>query len=319
MKFILSIEFKNSSFWKKTIDFILKNVDIKFIEYEKNYELKRISANKIIDLKTSELVFNLNEHIDSYISLQNRNNALPRLFANNLDKKLLLKLRNELEKSFLNLIETGYLNDENQIRNIENVNYYKSIKGYIPDYIEIIPNPKYVEGAPGMDMIEKEFISIESLPGHSHQMGYEEKLWFGSSWQMYFSPVYYKYIPKFLFDNFQDCYEHLVFGNGLRRITLFESPEDYELAENRAKQWEFRRQLGIDSIAHELTLQSNRIEPKNLPVLITKKNCKIGQTKVTRFLDENGNLVPSNLAKQIEIREYLNDGITLVFEQLIIN
>jgi hypothetical protein len=156
-----------------------------------------------------------------------------------------------------------------------------------------------------MDMIAKEFISIESLPGHSHQMNYDENLWFGSCWQMYFSTVYYKYIPKFLFDNFQDCFEHKVFENGLRKITLFETPEDYDLPENRAKQWAFRRALGIDSIAHELTRQSNRIEPENLPVVISKQKCTKGTTRV-----ELKRVI------EVEIKEFLDDGVTLVFEEI---
>lgn len=318
MSNILSIEYKNVNFWNDMLEFILSNVYIIEIEYERNYEMKKTNSKKVKGLKTTELLFKLNnnEIVDSYISLQNRNNSLPRILGVKINYDLTAKIKKHIELDFIDLIESGYVNDNSEIRNIENVEYVKRIKGRIPNHMIVFPNPNYIEGAPGMDMIAKEFISIESLPGHSHQMNYDEKLWFGSSWQMYFSPVYYKYIPKFLFDDFQDCYEHKVFENGLRRITLYENPEDYDLPESRAKQWAFRQQVGIDSIAHELTRANNRIEPENLPVLITKQGCKVGQTRVTRFLDKNKKLVSSNKADYIEVREYLDDGITLVFEEM---
>lgn len=249
--------------------------------------------------------------------IQNMNNSLPRVFGCKINFYSIILIRDFIEVSFIDLIIDGqshnYLDDG--LQNTDEVKYWKVFEREIPSYVEILPNPKYVEGAPGMDMIAKEFISIESFPGHSHQMNYDEKLWFGSCWQMYFSPVYYKYIPKFLFDEFTDCFENKVFDNGLRKITLFENPEDFDLLENRAKQWAFRRAVGIDSIAHELTKAHNRIEPKNLPVLITKKDCQVGQTRVTRFLDLNKKLINSDKAVFKEIKEYLDDGITIVFEE----
>ncbi|MDR2887615.1 MAG: hypothetical protein LBV26_06415 [Bacteroidales bacterium] len=54
----------------------------------------------------------------------------------------------------------------------------------------------------------------------------------------------------------------------------------------------------------------------DLPVVITKNNCSLGTTKVTRFLDANNQLVEkASLAKKKEIKEYLDDGITVVYEK----
>jgi hypothetical protein len=87
------------------------------------------------------------------------------------------------------------------------------------------------------------------------------------------------------------------------------------LPENRARQWAFRRKLGIDTIGHEIGKGENLISD-DLPVYITKKNCKIGQTKVTKYLDENKNLINKKDAKWEEIKEYLEDGLTMVSEEL---
>lgn len=196
--------------------------------------------------------------------------------------------------------------------NADNMNYweYKDIPipqpmVYIPEFSFTDPNYK--------------ILSLEHIPSHAHYMGQDEgdKLIFEACWQMYFGDIYYKYIPKPLFDTFTDCEENVILEHGIRRITLYKDPEDFGKPNATARQWAFRRQLGIDSIGHELTYNKNRIEPENLPVLITKKNCIKGQTKVTRFLDKNYQLINSDKATYKEIKEYLDDGITVVFEEIV--
>lgn len=162
----------------------------------------------------------------------------------------------------------------------------------------------------------KKELSIEHIPCHAHYMRLDEELIFEAAWQMYFGEVYYKYIPKPLFDDFSDCFENIILENGIRRITLYKDLNAFKKPENIDKFWSFRRKLGIDSIAHELTRGKNRIEPENLPVLITKQNCEKGQTRVTRFLNKQNKLISANLASKKEIKEYLDDGITVVFEKI---
>jgi hypothetical protein len=305
MSYLLSISFKDYSFKNEMTKFILKSFKIKSIEYEKDFDWVRTNKQDVLGVETSQIKFYLKD--GGQLLLQNMNNSLPRIYGGEIDFNAALTIRDKIEKEFLEIVEMGFIQSwlDSVLQNTEDVKRWTRRNLIIPPYVEIIPNPQYFEGKPGMDMIAKEFISIESLPGHSHQMSYDEKLWFGSCWQMYFSPIYYKYIPKFLFDDFQDCFEHKVFENGLRRITLFENPEDYDLPENRAKQWAFRRATGIDSIAHELTKQINRIEPENLPVMIFKQNCSKGTTRVELKRDIN-----------IEIKEFLEDGVTLVYEEI---
>mgnify|MGYP007037464274 CR=1 FL=1 len=212
------------------------------------------------------------------------------------------------------LFGTALENVDRILQNSDNLDSWKRFDRQIPYNVVYILSDFYKYTITPSDKI----ISIESLPGHFHYMKIDNKLWFGSCWQMYYAPIYYKYIPKPLWDDFNDCFEHTVFENGLRKIVLFENPEDFDLDENRAKQWSFRRRLGIDSIAHELTKSSIRVEPDYLPVLITKLDCKIGQTKVTRFLTKDHQLaMTEDLVEFMEVKEYLEDGITVVDEFMI--
>lgn len=188
---------------------------------------------------------------------------------------------------------------------------------YVWEYKKVAV-PNYAKLIPKFDFDDKNAkqIDLESLPGHTHSMGYDEGLWFGACYQMYFSEIYYKYIPKSLFDAFTDCFENIILDSGVRKITLYENPDDYDLPDSRRRQFEFRKQLGIDTIGHELTMPVDLFIDDNLPVYITKKNIAEGQTKVIRYLDATKNLVIKKKASFKETKIYLEDGVTVVFEQL---
>ena len=183
-----------------------------------------------------------------------------------------------------------------------------------------IPIPQPMVYIPEFSFTDPDYkiLSLEHIPSHSHYMGDDkgDRLTFEACWQMYFGEIYYKYIPKPLFDAFTDCEENVILEYGIRKITLYRDPDDFGKTNATARQWAFRRQLGIDSIGHELTYNTNRIEPTDLPVLITKKNCLKGTTRVTRFLDANNRLIASPMAVKKEIKEYLDDGITVVLEDI---
>lgn len=188
--------------------------------------------------------------------------------------------------------------------------YWRIANVKIPDDVELYPDPGDWRNE-GLMLINE-----ETLEGHEHFMKTGDRLWFGSCWQMYFSNLYYKYIPKELFDSFTDCEENNILENGIRRITLYGDPSQFELPENRARQWAFRRQLGIDSIAHELMPSRRRKEPTELPVLITIKKAEHGAIRVTRFLDTNKKLVVPSKAVFKEIIEFDESGLNRVFEEM---
>ncbi|WP_018341890.1 hypothetical protein [Cytophaga aurantiaca] len=297
----ISIDFSFNSFsfkneWVKFIDMnfqygvIKYEVDFDWFETKNIFDLQHIETNHIsIELKDG-----------GKILIQNIKNSLPRLCFLGIAIESYNSIIFFLESKFTAEIVYGRVLEsiDNILQESDKIDSWRRKKRSIPNNIDILPNPIYTNER------EKEIISIESLPGHSHIMNYGDMLWFGSCWQMYFSSIYYKYIPKFLFDSFIDCYEKKILENGLQKITLFEKVEDFDLPQNRAKQWAFRRALGIDSIAHELTKSMNRIEPKNLSVKITKENSLQGEIRVEIYKKD-----------KIEIKEFLNDGITITYEQ----
>jgi hypothetical protein len=273
--------------------------EIAFKEFKIGVILKYDSL-KLWDKSGNYIIFDYNKTSGSFIIIEEEQELL---------------FTSKILKVFCHCIRYAFIQSsiDFTLQNSENPRSWLRKGLVIPNYVIVIPNPQSTSER------DKEIISIESLPGHIHHMNYGDMLNFGSCWQMYFSPIYYKYIPKPLWDDYTECIENKVFENGLRRIILFENIEDSDLPESRELQLTFRRQLGIDSIAHELTKSNNRIEPENLPVFITKQNCKKGQTKIIRYLDKNNNLIASNLAVKKEIKEYLEDGIKLVLEKTEVN
>jgi hypothetical protein len=317
MEIQLSFSFSDFKIKNELLEIMKRLFTFKKIEIEKNFEWHTVDSFDILkDEEFTQAKFKLRKGGDK-ILIQNLNNSLPRVLGDGLSKdstELFLKEIN----SFHDYIVYAFINEsiDYVLCNTDSIENWRAFDKPMPQSARIVKNPLYIEGNPGMDMISKEYIDLESLPCHKHQMDYGEKLWFGCCWKMYFSPVYYKYIPKPLFDDFKDCYENIVLDNGLRRITLFKNIEDYDLTENREKQWALRKALGIDSIAHELTYTNNRTEIQNLPVVITKNDCKVGQTKVVRFLDYNHKIISKDKAMFVETKEYSDDGTTILLEHI---
>lgn len=87
----------------------------------------------------------------------------------------------------------------------------------------------------------------ENWPGRFRIL-HAENIALFSSWQMYFSPAYYQYMPESSFDAFEHCIENIVLPDSLRKITLYEDPFACALPENRERQKAFRKELGIDTL-----------------------------------------------------------------------
>jgi hypothetical protein len=133
---------------------------------------------------------------------------------------------------------------------LSRTNKYRSWErklGTVPTYIKFYENPRFAGGER-----DKYLIDLESVPTHHHFIKTGDKLWFGACAIMYFSELYYKYIPKEIWEEFTDCEENVNLENGLRKIVLYNDLTDFENPDNRKKQWAFRNQLGVDEVAHKL-------------------------------------------------------------------
>ncbi|TYP73195.1 hypothetical protein [Paenibacillus methanolicus] len=101
---------------------------------------------------------------------------------------------------------------------------------------------------------DKIMIDTESFPGHHHFV--KRGLWFGAAWRMWFGNEYFSYIPKDKILAFSDGYQTQELHNGSISITLHEDVWDYETAVHRERQWEFRRRVGMDEVAHPMRNRS---------------------------------------------------------------
>lgn len=151
---------------------------------------------------------------------------------------------------------------------------------------------------------EKE-VDTEYNPGHSH---YPHDLWFGSCWAMWYGDSYFQYIPKEILKNFKNCHENKELEDGSVRILLYDDIWAFDTSDHRERQWSFRKQTGIDAIAHQLS---------NIPVIIHDADSSIelfngnfehgGVKKAKYFFDKNGQVVPKS--KAIGYKTYEFDKI----------
>ncbi|MFS1514418.1 hypothetical protein VQL36_18610 [Chengkuizengella sp. SCS-71B] len=145
------------------------------------------------------------------------------------------------------------------------------------------------------DVLKKrQVIDIEFNPGHSHLI---RDVWFGSCWRMWFGEQYFQYIPKEVLLNFKGGYETTELETGLIRITLYEDMWEYDKVENREIQWQFRRQVGMDEVAHLLKDKRVKIENLNPAIEILTENLQHGGIRgVTYYINENKEVVPKSEA-----------------------
>lgn len=156
-----------------------------------------------------------------------------------------------------NNILYGYIHNDFDMTLARVTNYdswKRRLEGKIPEYIKLYKNPRFGSGER-----DEYLIDLESVPTHYHLIRTGDKLWFGACAEMYFSSIYYNYIPEEKWSGFSNCIENTVLTSGLRKIVLYKNFENYELEENRKRQWDFRKQLGIDEVAHRLIEEGRRI------------------------------------------------------------
>ncbi|MFC4777075.1 hypothetical protein ACFO9Q_09790 [Paenibacillus sp. GCM10023252] len=95
----------------------------------------------------------------------------------------------------------------------------------------------------------EKMVSLESLPGYAH---YVNGLWLGSCWKMWFGEEMFKFIPKTRFNSVDAKWALKTLSNHAIEITLHENMMDFDKPDNRKRQWEFRKQVGVDAVAEWL-------------------------------------------------------------------
>lgn len=149
-------------------------------------------------------------------------------------------------------------------------------------------------------------VDTEYNPGHSHIV---DGIWFGSCWKMWYGKEYFKYIPKEVLSKVTNCYENKEIGNDCIRITLCESPWDYEKKENRDKQVNFRKSVGVDEIAHRLENSEELYTNIDSSIEISEGNFKHGGIRLIKYYyNRNGELTVKSQAVEVITYELGEEG-----------
>lgn len=156
-------------------------------------------------------------------------------------------------------------------------------------------------------------IDTEYNPGHSHT---PNGIWFGSCYRMWFGKDYYQYISKEKLQSFTNCYENRELENEVIRITLYEDVWEYAKEENREIQWDFRKSVGMDEVAHELEKNPAKKKPSDPEVEILTGTFPHGGVRlIHQYFDEADNMTRKSKAKLVRSAEYSTDGKILFQEE----
>ncbi len=165
----------------------------------------------------------------------------------------------------------------------------------------------------GVKLKDSKTVDIEYNPGHMH---YVNGLMFGSCYRMWFGKEFYQYISKEKLQSFSNCYENIELENEVTRITLYENLWDFAKPENREIQWDFRRSVGMDEVAHALEEEFSKKKVTDPEVEIKTGSFPHGGIRlIHQYFDGNGNITHKSKAKIVKSAEYSADGKILFSEE----
>jgi hypothetical protein len=188
----------------------------------------------------------------------------------------------------------------------ENLLFYtskgKSLDGVHTKQSPLFPNDKIVD--------------TEYNPGHSHIVN---GIWFGSCWAMWFGKKFFTYIPKEVLKKYHGCYENIEICDDLIRIRLHEKIWAYDEPNNRKRQFEFRRQVGMDEVAHSLLKQPQKASD-NPAIQFESGNFGHGGVRlITYYYNKEGEVVEKSKSVKSKTYELDEKGKTVWEDNRITN
>ncbi len=161
--------------------------------------------------------------------------------------------------------------------------------------------------------LREKIVDIELNAGHSH-FPKGTGIWFGSCHKMWFGKPYYDYISKEKLKNFSNCYENVELENEVIRITLYDDIWAYDEKKNRKIQWDFRKSVGMDEVAHALE-NAPKNKETDASIEITNGVFPNGGVKMIKYYyDSSNELISKSKATKVRICEFAQDG-KLLFEE----
>ncbi|WP_409342719.1 hypothetical protein [Paenibacillus sp. MBLB4367] len=156
----------------------------------------------------------------------------------------------------------------------------------------------------------RQIVDIEYNPGHSHFIG---DVWFGSCWAMWFGKGFFRYIPNQMLSDYNNCFENKTLASDSIRILLYEDVFDYGNLQSRDKQWFFRKNVGIDEIAHSLMKEPIKQQDPTVEIETLEKLPNGKGMKVTYYYGKSGELVPKSKATTFKSYELDVSGNTISY------
>ena len=185
--------------------------------------------------------------------------------------------------------------EDETMQNLKDIDWYKTKGGSMWGV-----KTKYSKAFNG------KIIDTEYNPGHSHR---PNGIWFGARYMMWFGRPYYQYIEKEKLKNFRNCYENVELDNDVIRIRLYENMWDYDKKASRKIQWDFRKSVGIDVVAHQLEEIEAKTPVTNAAIEMSMGNFPNGGTRLTKsYFDDKNNNVPKDKATKVRICEFSEKG-----------
>lgn len=123
-----------------------------------------------------------------------------------------------------------------------------NVKMWIEEFVLFTPKTMRTKLTERKFKINQLYGEIEKLFSHNHFS--KTGLWFGSSWRMWFGKQYFSIITREKILSFSDGYSNIELENDSICIILYKDVWDYENLIHRDIQWKFRKEVGIDEIAH---------------------------------------------------------------------
>lgn len=213
------------------------------------------------------------------------------------NKQRILNLLNDTFERHQGITGFARSSNENFWQNLEDIDYYKRNKKSLWR-VKLKKSPIFEDD---------KIVDVEYNPGHSH---YVKDLCLTSCWMMWFGNSFFQWVPREVFVNYTDCYKNQQLENGAIRIQLHENIWDYDTKDNRKRQWNFRRQVGIDQIVDFLDNETmGEEQAKNPTIEILNGEFEHGGIKLIHYyLNKRDEVVTKSKASSRQSYEMNHNG-----------
>ena len=268
-------------------------------KYKKNIKLYSSQIKKELLQNQTTIVFEAGEEsIDGIRNDENSNNFL-------LSATLMLSTFQEKEKEIYAFIESimKSIGIVASISSLEDIFWQNNTSINMYDYLG-----KSLNNIPlreSMIFTGRKEVDVDKLPGHYKLI---DGLWYGATWQMWFSSLYFEYVDQKAINEFKNCYVNECVSNNCIHIQLYEDIKDYDKKENRERQWEFKRSIAFNEVVEAAEERYSKQESDPTTEILTGTFEHGGTRKIVTYLSKNEKIVSKKVATKFEELEYDSTG-----------